>query len=67
MITPERAREISYEIDQEWTMNPHHKYEPYTAEERNEIMRLWNTMPGYTCFHDAVWRMTMEVSCCANQ
>jgi hypothetical protein len=57
MITPERAREISYEINQEWTMNPVHKYVPYTADERQEIMRLWKTMPGHTCFHDAVLRI----------
>ena len=57
MITPERAREISYEINQDWTMNPVHRFKPYTADERQEIMRLWTTMPGHTCFHDAVSRL----------
>jgi hypothetical protein len=59
-MTPERAKEISYEIDQEWTMNPVHKFSPYTACERNEIMQLWATMPGYTCFHDAVRRICLS-------
>jgi hypothetical protein len=37
-----------------------HKFSPYTACERNEIMQLWATMPGYTCFHDAVRRICLS-------
>ena len=28
-----------------------------TREEREAVMRLWDTMPGNTCFYDAVCRI----------
>lgn len=48
-MTPERAREIAESIHaaQGWGGE-------YTPHERAEIVGVWNTLPGWTCFFDAV-------------
>ena len=54
-MTPNRAKEIQQE-QAEW---------PYwgalqrtmTADEISEVNELWDTMPGYTCFADALNRI----------
>lgn len=33
-------------------------YAEETEEEKSQIMALWKTMPGYTCYYDAVTRIT---------
>ena len=32
-----------------------------TAEERAEVLQLWRTMPGYTCFVDALLRIKQGI------
>ena len=32
-------------------------YPEMTPEERAEVKAKWDTMPGHTCFHDAVLRI----------
>ena len=53
-MTPERAKEITAEI---WNNNPlgqHSVRQSITPEEEKEIIRTWKTIPGNTCFYDAV-------------
>jgi len=49
-MTPKRAREI---LD---SMSPFGAMD-YTEEEHREITAVWDTMPGHTCFFDAVVRI----------
>jgi hypothetical protein len=66
-MTQERAKEISEIIDWESggclisgnkrPLNP-----PVTIDERNEIVAVWKTMPGHSCFHDAVRRIANGIS-----
>ena len=28
-----------------------------TKKERENVIRLWDTMPGYTCYMDALYRI----------
>lgn len=57
MMTSERAKQIAREI---WTNNPlggHRVEQTMTEAERQEIIKFWHTLPGHTCFFDAVNRM----------
>ena len=56
-MTPERALELMYESNQRHSFFPKHRYAPETAEERREVLAMWNTMPGYTCYYDALNRI----------
>ena len=51
-MTPERAEQIRKAIwaSHSWAQVGTH----YTAEERTEIGRFWNTLPGGTSLYDAV-------------
>ena len=57
-MTPERALELMYESNQECSFWPKHLYAPETPEERKEVVAMWNTMPGYTCYYDALKRIS---------
>lgn len=63
-ISPERAEEIRQVIL--WKgggclgVGSKCPYEPETKEEKAEIMALWNTMPGHTCYYDAVCRIVRK-------
>lgn len=50
-ITRERAQEI-YHAGQQWSNWSKH----CTAEEDAEIRGLWKSLPGYTCWFDALLR-----------
>ncbi len=56
-MTPERAKEIM-ELGRQWA-NPG-KY--CTPAEDNEVRDLWLTMPGYTCWYDALLRISNRQS-----
>lgn len=34
-----------------------------TEIERGQIRKIWDTMPGHTCFMDAFWRL-FQAKCC---
>lgn len=51
-MTRERAEEIRRAI---WDSHGWDGVE--TPEERKEIVKVWETMPGWTCFYDAVERI----------
>lgn len=48
-MTPERALEILK--SETWWGG--HKEEP-TEEERAEVKKVWDTLPGWSCFNDAL-------------
>ena len=61
-MTPQRAQEILALSD--WSGfnclgfgNIKPEFEPETAAERKEVCKVWDTMPGYTCYRDALLRI----------
>jgi hypothetical protein len=51
-MTPERAQEI-LSLGMRW-----HEWAVHTTPAENqEIMEKWRTMPGYTCYFDALLRL----------
>ena len=63
----DRALEI-YQLGLKWS----NWSNQCTPEEHRYINRMWDTMPGYTCFYDALVRICkgekppVECSCCNN-
>jgi len=55
-MTPERAKEI-LDSANDWGG---YQDEP-TLEERNEIKKVWDTLPGWTCFNDALIAIAMPL------
>ena len=58
-MTPERAQKI---IDDARALSKCGPWsdrldEVMTTDERQEIKAVWDTMPGYTCFVDALYRI----------
>jgi hypothetical protein len=51
-MTPERAREI-IQLGSRWVEYSKHM----TDEEKKFVVEKWDTMPGYTCFYDALVRI----------
>ena len=51
-MTQDRANEI-LKLGSQWSNFSKH----CTKEEEKEVMDKWNTMPGYTCFYDALCRI----------
>ena len=51
VMTPERAKEI-LKLGSRWSNWSKH----CTPEEDREIKDKWHTMPGYTCWYDALCR-----------
>lgn len=58
-MTAERAREIFDHARQRATVGPWSDQldKVMTPDERHEIKQLWATMPGHTCFVDALFRV----------
>lgn len=52
-MTPERAEELRQEILKLGGWHPI----SITEEEESTVRMMWATMPGYTCFYDAVARI----------
>lgn len=66
-MTPERALEL-IEL-YKWKNggciiigNKKPDVEPESESERREIIDLWDTMPGYTCYNDALYRIVNNES-----
>lgn len=55
-MTPERAQEI-IEHGRQWSNYSKH----CTADEDKEVRDLWQTMPGHTCWYDALRRIAYPV------
>jgi hypothetical protein len=49
-MTPDRAQEILR------TMSPFGELQMSKSEDA-EVRKVWQTMPGYTCFYDALVRI----------
>jgi hypothetical protein len=58
-MTPARATEIIRDAKARATYGPWSDQlsNVMTADERAEIITVWRTMPGYTCFVDALHRI----------
>lgn len=58
-MTPERATEIIRDAKALAVHGPWSDQlsNVMTADERAEIVTVWKTMPGYTCFVDAILRI----------
>lgn len=59
MITPERAQEIIQSAHDACTCGPWSDWLDRVMQpgEREEVNQVWETMPGYTCFVDAIYRI----------
>ena len=62
-MTSERAAEIIEQAQGRATFGPWSDQldKVMTAEERAEVIRFWETMPGYTCFVDALFRIKQGI------
>lgn len=58
-MTPERAKEIIKQAQDKANVGPWSDQieKVITKEERNEVNKVWETMPGHTCFVDALYRI----------
>lgn len=57
-MTPARATEIIRDAKARAIHGPwSDQLSNVTADERAEIIAVWETMPGYTCFVDALHRI----------
>ena len=62
-MNKQRAWDLYCKTGDGWRMFPCFKHVPeITKEERNEVIELWKTMPGNTCFADALARMSEILS-----
>lgn len=55
-MTPERAREIFVEAKARTGLGPWSDQlrNVMTADERMQVLEVWKTMPGSSCFFDAL-------------
>lgn len=58
-MTPERANEIIKEAQSGAAGAPWSDRldKVMTKEERKEVNQVWDTLPGHTCFVDALYRI----------
>lgn len=58
-MTPQRAQEIIEQAREATICGPWSDLldDVMTQAERVEVKQVWNEMPGYTCFLDALYRI----------
>lgn len=63
-MTPTRATEIIEQAHARSTCGPwvDQIRHVMSGEERLEVLTVWRTMPGYTCFVDALFQISREPS-----
>jgi hypothetical protein len=62
-MTPERASQIISQAKASATHGPWSDQidRHMSRDERRELLTVWNTMPGHTCFVDVLHRMANPV------